>query len=394
MRILSLEQEQDLWRELAAVGVDQECWSVFAAKREVVAIRLEALSVATANILKQTCLAAGADCAVHGKVVSGRVRQSDAILFATLRQLERLLPALERQPECVARLAPELRELLGRYLVKLPTTIIGNCRFEWGRRTYVMGILNVTPDSFSDGGRFLEPAAALNQAEQMVDEGADVIDVGAESTRPGARPVPVREQLRRLLPVLRLLRKKVRVPISVDTASAAVAEQALAEGAAMVNDVTAFADPKMAEVVARASVPCVIMHMQGRPRTMQQNPSYRDLMAEICAYLQLALAKGAAAGVEQLIVDPGIGFGKQLKHNLEILRRLKELRSLGRPILVGPSRKRFIGELTGTKPTERLEGTVAACVVAARNGAAIVRVHDVLPVKRALAVADAVMAGQ
>jgi dihydropteroate synthase len=389
VRILSLEHKTDLERELAAVGADAECWNLFAAKREVLAIRLDDLSVATANILKQTCLTLGADCAVSGKVVSGRVRRSDGILFATPRQLERLLPALERQPACVARLAPGLRRLWSSYSAALPAMEIGGQRFEWGRRTYVMGILNVTPDSFSDGGRFLDPDAALRQALRMAEQGADIIDIGAESTRPGSKPVPDKEQMRRLVPVLRLLSKKVKVPVSVDTASAAVARAAIAEGAAMVNDVTAFSDLKMAGVASRMGVPCVVMHMQGEPRTMQRNPKYDDLMAEVTDSLAQALARGAAAGVEQIVVDPGIGFGKKLQHNLEILRRLSELRSLGRPVLVGPSRKRFIGELTGTGPDERVEGTVAACVVAAEHGANIVRVHDVLAVKQALAVADA-----
>jgi dihydropteroate synthase len=300
---------------------------------------------------------------------------------------------LTSQPECVARLVPELVELNGRLL--LPTRFIklGSRSLDLGTRTYVMGILNITPDSFSDGGRFLDPAAALDRAVAMAEEGSDFIDVGAESTRPGSGSVPAKEQLARLLPVLRAVKKRVRVPVSIDTTSAAVATAALREGADVVNDVSALAgDRRMAAVVARAGVPCILMHMKGRPRTMQENPEYSDLMAEVTDYLAAALERGEAAGIErtQMLVDPGIGFGKTVAHNLEILRRLAELESLDAPIVVGPSRKRFIGAVSDSPPGERLEGTIAACVVAATNGANVLRVHDVKPVVKALKLADAV----
>jgi dihydropteroate synthase len=229
----------------------------------------------------------------------------------------------------------------------------------------------------------------------MEADGADFVDIGAESTRPGALPVPPAEQLRRLRPVLRGLARRLSIPISVDTSSALVAEAALDDGAKLVNDVTALrGDRKMAALVARRKVPCILMHMKGRPRTMQKNPVYRDLLAEICDFLARAARAGEEAGIkpENILVDPGIGFGKTMEHNLEVLRRLGELKSLGRAIVVGPSRKRFLGMLLGTEPGERLEGTLAACVVASRNGANVVRVHDVKQVVRALKVADAVEA--
>jgi dihydropteroate synthase len=257
----------------------------------------------------------------------------------------------------------------------------------------VMGILNITPDSFSDGGRFLEPSAAFDHAVAMAEEGADFIDIGAESTRPGSRPVPAGEQLARLIPVLRTVKKKVKAPVSVDTTSALVAQAALREGADIVNDISALGgDRRMAAVVARAGAPCILMHMKGRPRTMQNNPEYSDLMSEVTGFLAVALERGEAAGIErtQMLIDPGIGFGKTVAHNLELLRRLAELESLGVPIVVGPSRKRFIGAVSDSPPGERLEGTIAACVVAAKNGANVMRVHDVKPVVRALKLADAV----
>lgn len=393
MRLLSLANRADLEQELARIGADPLCWPIFEAKSRVIAVKIDGLSTAGANILKQTMLACGGDCAVNRAIVSGRVRHTDAALFVTMRQLRMLLDRLTSQPECVARLVPELVELSGRLLFPVRAIKLGRKTLNLGARTYVMGILNVTPDSFSDGGRFLDPAAALDHAVAMAAEGADFIDIGAESTRPGSRPVSAKEQLARLLPVLRKVKKRIKTPVSIDTTSAAVAQAALHEGADIVNDVSALGgDRKMATVVARAGVPCILMHMQGKPRTMQRNPEYSDLMAEVTAYLAAALKRAEEAGIERtrLLVDPGIGFGKTVAHNLEILRRLRELESLGAPVVVGPSRKRFIGEATDAPPGERLEGTIAACVLAAANGANVLRVHDVRPVVKALKLADAV----
>jgi dihydropteroate synthase len=258
-----------------------------------------------------------------------------------------------------------------------------------------MGVVNVTPDSFSDGGRFLEPGAAVEQALKLEAEGADFVDLGAESTRPRARPVESAEQVRRLRPVLRRLRRECRVPLSVDTMSARVARAAVDDGAAIVNDVSGLAaDPAMAMTVKRTGLACVLMHMRGRPRTMQRQPVYRDLMAEVLGALGSAVDRALDAGIarDRLAVDPGIGFGKTFEHNHEILRRLPELRTLGLPVMVGPSRKAFIGALTGEPVDRRVEGTIAACLAAAAGGANIVRVHDVGPVRKALAVFDAITA--
>ena len=393
MRLLSIANRADLEQELARVGADPLSWSIFRAKSRVIAVKIDGLSTAAANILKQTVLACGGDCAVNRAIVSGRVRHTDAVLLVTMRQLRVLLDRLASQPECVARLVPELVELSGRLLLPARIIRLGRRTFDLGRRTHVMGILNVTPDSFSDGGRFLEPAVALDHAVAMAEEGADFIDIGAESTRPGSHSVSAKQQLARLLPVLRAVKKRVKTPVSVDTTCAAVAQAALAEGADIVNDVSALGgDRRMAAVVARTGVPCILMHMKGKPRTMQEHPEYSDLMAEVTGFLAAALARGEAAGIErrQMLVDPGVGFGKTVAHNLEILRRLSELESLGAAIVVGPSRKRFIGAVSDAPPGERMEGTIAACVLAASNGANVLRVHDVKPVVKALKLADAV----
>lgn len=257
-------------------------------------------------------------------------------------------------------------------------------------RTLIMGILNVTPDSFSDGGKFLDANAAIAQAKQMVHDGADIIDIGGESSRPGSEPVSEQEELRRVLPVIRALAPAINVPISIDTYKPAVAQQTLEAGACMINDITGLRDGAMIAVAAKHHVPVVLMHIQGRPKTMQEHPVYDDVIADIKRFFVERIAAAEQAGISDIILDPGIGFGKTTEHNLQILHRLDEFQELGRPLLIGPSRKSFIGNLTGLPVEERLEGTIAAAVIAAYNGANIVRVHDVKACKRALLVADAI----
>jgi dihydropteroate synthase len=261
-----------------------------------------------------------------------------------------------------------------------------------------MGILNVTPDSFSDGGRYTTPSTAAARALAMVEEGADFIDVGGESTRPrgsaygaGAIPVGEEEELARVVPVIEEIVRRTDVPVSIDTYKSAVARRALAAGAVMVNDISGFGfDPGMAAVVGEAGASAVVMHMKGTPQTMQVNPVYADLFGEILAYLSGALARGKSAGVRQMIVDPGIGFGKTVTDNYRLLGGLSRFAELGVPVLVGPSRKSFIGAVTDLPVGERLEGTLAAVTACILNGANIVRVHDVREARRAAQVADAV----
>lgn len=261
-------------------------------------------------------------------------------------------------------------------------------------RAQLMAVLNVTPDSFSDGGKYLRPQAAVQRALELQAEGADSLDLGAESTRPGSRGVPAREQLRRLLPVLKAFRKQSALPVSIDTRSALVAEACLDEGAGCINDVSALRhDPRLAQVVARRRCGLILMHMRGTPGTMQRNPRYDDVVAEIIRFLRERLEACAAAGISaaQVRIDPGIGFGKTLEHNLEILRRLRELTVLRRPLVVGVSRKSFLGRLTGEEvPERRVAASVAAGLLAVRNGAAVLRVHDVAAHRAALQVTAAI----
>lgn len=264
------------------------------------------------------------------------------------------------------------------------------------RRTALMGIVNVTPDSFSDGGRYFDPGKAISHGIDLAREGADIIDVGGESTRPGARPLSAREEIERVLPVIRGLRRAVPIPISVDTYKADVARAALAEGADMVNDISALRfDAAMAPLIAAEKVPVVLMHMQGAPQTMQQRPRYQNVVQEVREFLQSRIDFALEAGVEadRIIIDPGIGFGKELDHNLALLRGIPILVSLGRPILVGPSRKTFIGKILEVGPEERLEGSLAAAVAAVLAGANMIRTHDVKEARRAIRIADALRFG-
>jgi dihydropteroate synthase len=269
----------------------------------------------------------------------------------------------------------------------------------------LMGILNVTPDSFFDGGRYLRPHAAIEHGARLIAEGADVVDVGGESTRPGAEPVSAAEELARVRPVIEGLAAAHRgMPISIDTSKAAVAAAALDAGASLVNDVSAFrADPEMAALVADRDAECILMHMRGEPRTMQEDPRYADVMDDVKAFLHERLAFAVREGVreERVLLDPGIGFGKTLEHNLELLRRLSELLELGRPIVIGTSRKSFLGRIAARArgleqppgTDARLPGTLASILLAFERGASVFRVHDVAPVREALAVAAATLGG-
>ena len=266
--------------------------------------------------------------------------------------------------------------------------------FKFGSRTYIMGILNVTPDSFSGDGIYQDIDRAVETGERLVQEGADIIDIGGESTRPGAQSVTTEEEIERVIPVIGKLSKKIKVPISIDTAKSKVARRALDSGASIVNDITGFeSDHEMVYVIREFNAKVVLMHIKGTPQTMQNSPKYGNLIQEIKEELRRIIDKAISNGIkkENIIIDPGIGFGKTLEHNLEILNRLSEFKELGMPVLVGPSRKSFIGKITGAEPHNRVFGTAGAVAIAIENGADIVRVHDVKEIKQAVMVADAII---
>lgn len=375
-RPLSLDGAYESHPLLARTGLSE-------AERGLVAGGLERIAVVTGlDGRSREALADVVDAAWIGGT------QDTAIIRYSRASVQGWCAQLSEQPA----LADALKRLEVA-AVPLKAAEWGGRRFEWGSRTYVMGVVNVTPDSFSDGGQFLSPDAAVAHGQALARAGADLLDVGGQSTRPGATPVSEQEELERVVPVIERLRKAVDVPLSVDTSRAAVAKAALAAGAAVVNDVTGLVDGALLGVVATAKAGACAMHMQGTPETMQRSPSYADVVAEVLDFLEGALLRAEAAGLSRhaVLVDPGIGFGKTAEHNLYLLRRLGELRLLGAPILVGMSRKAFLGALTGGKPpAERVTASAASAAIAAvLQGADMVRVHDVAETKDALVVADA-----
>jgi dihydropteroate synthase len=258
----------------------------------------------------------------------------------------------------------------------------------------VMGILNVTPDSFSDGGKFFDVPKAVEQGLTMAAYGAAIIDIGPESTRPGAKPVPAKEQISRAIPVIEKLAKKIKTCISIDTTNVEVAQAALDAGASMINDITALADERMAKLAAERKVPVVLMHMQGTPRTMQVEPKYKDIVTEVMAFLSARVKRAEQAGIpkQRIFIDPGIGFGKTLEHNLQLLANIDKFVKTGYHVLVGPSRKNFIGKITGREnPAERLFGTAAAVALCVAAGVSIVRVHDVAEMVDVVKIVNAVI---
>lgn len=264
-----------------------------------------------------------------------------------------------------------------------------------GERTLIMGIINTTPDSFSDGGRFPTPVTAVEEAVRMVEDGADMIDIGGESSRPGSNPVPEEEELRRVMPVIRGLAGRISVPLSIDTMKATVARQALAEGAEIINDISAMKyDDRMAAVVAETGAAVILMHMRGLPKTMQTGDlAYRSLLGEVISFLRERIdsARQKAIAPVQIMIDPGIGFGKSALDNMRLIRHLSEFKILGRPIVTGVSRKSFIGHVTGGNPQERIEGTAASVTASILNGSRVIRVHDVKTMKKVAAMADALV---
>ena len=261
------------------------------------------------------------------------------------------------------------------------------------KKIKIMGIVNVTPDSFYDGGKYKETESAVRQGLKLAEEGADIVDIGGESSRPGAMPVSVKEELKRVIPVIKDLSKEIEIPISIDTYKSEVAEEALKNGAGMINDISALRmDENMVKVAREYDIPLILMHMQGTPRTMQKNLHYKDVIAEIYQFLNNRIEFAEENGIKpnKIIIDPGIGFGKTTKHNLLIVKNLKKFKSLKKPLLIGPSRKRFIGEVLDLPLEERLEGTLGAVAVALLNGAEIVRVHNVKETKRVVEIVEAI----
>jgi len=358
-------------------------------------ILLEGIKCNVANIIKQEMLSLGGDAAVSRSSVSCSVKETDVVIMGTEKQLQRFADKISVQPLGLNAISKDIRQLLVNIAKDLFILKTSKREIVLGDRTHIMGILNVTPDSFSDGGMFNSPEDAVKYGVKMVEEGADVIDIGGESSRPGAEPVTVEEEIARVIPVIKELAGRVNIPISIDTTKADVAREAIECGAEIVNDISAMSlDDAMARVIADSGAAVVLMHMRRTPRDMQTGDlSYTSLLGDIIEFLGSSMERALAAGISQecLIVDPGIGFGKTGEDNLRLLKNLSEFKVLGRPILVGVSRKAFIGKITGGSPMERIEGTAASVTDSIMNGANIVRVHDVQTMKKVVAVADAII---
>lgn len=393
-RVLSIGTPDQGRRELERIGADPGGIGMMAGKTLTRCIHLAALQCRQANILKQELLSLGGDAAVARGTVACSIPFTDVILIGTDKQLLQLCGKLKAQPFGLPALAAELETLLAA-IRRPPETWITSRRTLSLERPLIMGILNLTPDSFSDGGRFVDPAQAIEHALKMEAEGADIIDIGGETSKPGAPPVPAAEEAARIIPVMERLVRELRCPLSVDTWKSAVADRALSAGAEIINDISGFNfDPQMADVVARHGAAAVLMHTRGKPDEMQQNTDYSDLMTEVIGGLRNSVSQALAAGVqrERIAIDPGIGFGKDLSGNLEILRRLRELTSLGLPVLVGTSRKSFIGKiLARQEAAERTFGTAATVALSIANGAQILRVHDVREMRDVADMAHAIV---
>lgn len=393
-RVLVIQSLPEIEKALAEIGVDPRGVEIMSPKGINRLVKLENLDVRAANVIKQEMLSLGAEAAISKDVYYFNRETTDVILMGTLRHFAELYTKLQRQPFGLKRVAEEVREVLANFEDRPYEFRVGKSTLHLNRRTHIMGVLNTTPDSFSDAGRFADSDKALSHALRMAEEGADIIDVGGESSRPGAEPVSAEEEIRRVMPVIEKLVAMIGTPISIDTYKAEVAGRALEAGASMVNDISALRmDETMLSLVAERKVPVVLMHMKATPRDMQDNPQYESLIGEISLFLRerIKLCLDAGISPDKIVIDPGIGFGKTVDHNLEILKHLSEFKSLGYPMLVGSSRKSFIGKILGLPPDERLEGTAATVAYSIVQGADIVRVHDVREMVRVARMTDAFM---
>jgi dihydropteroate synthase len=392
IKIKNLEDAVSIFKK---IGVDPYGIDAMASKTININILLESQPCKVANIIKQEMLSVGGDAAVARGSVACSVPASDILIMGTIKQILAMVIKIEKQPFGLNSIAANIRELLKNISQKEYILKTFRREIQLGKKTLIMGILNVTPDSFSDGGLFYSQQSAIERGLQMVDEGADIIDIGGESSRPGAASVSENTELKRVLPVIGRLVKQIKIPISIDTKKAQVARLAVGAGAEIVNDISALhADKKMTKTVKDTGAAVILMHMRGNPQNMQKgNLVYNNLMAEIADYLKESSEKALREGIEKdrLVIDPGIGFGKTPDDNYKIVKNLSRLQVLGMPIMVGTSRKSFLGKVTGGEPGERMEGTAATVAAAIMNGCHIIRVHDVAVMKKVAVVTDAIV---
>ncbi len=393
VRYLHFTSREEALDALKGVEADPQCINDLLPKMVHLNVMLEGVEPSVANIIKQEMLSLGGDAAVAQGTIGCRAAEMDVILMGTLKQIRGFTEKSTLQPFGLSLIAKHIDGMLDNLFLDSVPLRTSRRTIHLGDRTLVMGILNVTPDSFSDGGRFPAPEMAVDAGIRMVEEGADIIDIGGESTRPGSEPVSHEEELRRVIPVIRGLARRIDIPLSIDTMKAGIAREALAEGAEIVNDISSMGhDEGMAKVISDAGAAVILMHMRGTPKTMQAGDlTYRSLRGEIIAFLRERIEDARVKGIEadRIMVDPGLGFGKTAMDNVRLIKHLGELKVLGRPIVSGVSRKSFIGHVTGGAPQERIEGTAAAVTAAIMNGSRVIRVHDVAVMKKVAGMADA-----
>ena len=393
-RWLVLSNTEFIKEEFARINVHPAGVKMMSPRADFIPIRLDNLTPPQAIIIKQELLSRGGEAAVSQGTVDNKVDKTKTLLLGTPDMYKGLIENLRIQPFRLKKIAAELETILEYWINPLKFSLkLRDRSLRLFPEPAIMGIVNVTPDSFSDGGEFLSTDEAIKHALELAKEGADIIDIGGESSRPGSDPVSEKDEIERVIPVIKGIRKKSKIPISIDTTKPEVAKAAVKAGADIINDISALSNgTELAEIAAKAKIPIILMHMKGTPKTMQKDTGYEDLMGEIIDYLRKASLKAIECGVKDTIVDPGIGFGKSLEGNCEILRRLYELRSLGLPVLVGPSRKSTIGKLLGDAPVDKREfGTAAAVALSVAGGANIIRVHNVKDMKDVVKVSSGIL---
>lgn len=397
IRELNLKTKEQAVKEFARIGSSPAGQEIMSNKILPLALKIKEVDVRAANILKQEMLARDGDVVTSRNTLIKAEGTTDIIILGNKKAIKNLTEKIKIQPFGLKKLSDEL----SKFILKLDDIrnkkkiIIGGNDFNLAEEgAVIMGILNVTPDSFYDGGFYFEKEKAFKRAEEIIEQGAQIIDIGGVSTRPGSKPANTREELTRVIPVIDYIAKKFNILISIDTFRSEVAEKAIAAGAKIINDISGLSiDKNIMDVAAKSGASVVIMHMQGTPENMQLNPNYNNVVEEIYEYLDYRAYKAIEAGIgeDKIIIDPGIGFGKTLEDNLEILNRLSEFNSMGYPLLVGVSRKSFIGSLLGgVSAQDRFEGSLAAAVCAFLNGAGILRVHDVKETINAIKVAKSI----
>src|SRR3972149_2767583 len=404
IRVLDIKTRPEGLKENKKIGATPAGSRIMIEKIFPISLKIKGINPLGANILKQEMLARGGDVVTSRNTLleaGSRTEikgKSDVIVQGTIKTIESLIDKIKEQPFGLKELSGELKEYLDRLdkIGKRKELVIDKKKFNLDEDILIMGILNITPDSFYDGGFYFEKDKALRRIEVMVKEGADIIDVGGMSTRPGSIPVNPDEETKRIIPAIEYIKKNYDILISADTYRSEVARKAIDAGAHIINDISGLSmDPQMVKVIPERDVSVVIMHIKGTPENMQKNPEYENVMDEIYDYLEekTDMATGSGIKPEKIIIDPGIGFGKTLEHNLEILNKVKELTVLGYPVLIGASRKSFIGNILDLPVEERLEASLAAAVCSVINGVNILRVHDVKETVRAVKITGKIING-